>query len=179
MSDPTSSPTSGPTSGSSRPGRTQDTAASGRPPSGVAPGRGPGGAPQGPVGRTRGVAGLGGALAISVVATVVIALLNGLLAVAAGLLAVTGVAAWLVGQALRAGDGTAAGGGPLATPAGRTGAAVALAIVVVIAGALGSWLLSLPQGGVLGPLDYLGQAFGLLLPAMAAIAAASAWLGTR
>ncbi len=162
MSNPTSSPTSGPTSGASgfRPGRANDDRVR-----------------RGTTARRRGLAGIWGAALIAVIAAAAIALLGGLLAITAGLVAVPGVAAYLVGQALRASDGP--GSSAPGAPTSRTAAAIGLAIAVVLVGVLGSWLLSLPQGGVLGPLDYLGQTLGLLVPVMIAIAAVAAWLGSR
>jgi len=74
-----------------------------------------------------------------------------------------------------------AGAGVLGSSRGR-GIALAMAVAVgsVLAGALGTWLVSVTaQGGTLGPLDYLAATMGILLPIQILAAAGAAWLGSR
>jgi hypothetical protein len=61
----------------------------------------------------------------------------------------------------------------------RTVVRVAIAIVLggVVAGFLGLWLFARSEGGVLGPLAYLSETFGLLVPGVALIALVTAWWG--
>jgi hypothetical protein len=56
-------------------------------------------------------------------------------------------------------------------------AAVALALGSVVLGDLGLWLFAQSEGGVLGPFDYLWTTFGLFVPGVAFVAAATAWWG--
>jgi hypothetical protein len=54
--------------------------------------------------------------------------------------------------------------------------AIATAVGAVLLGAAGTWLVARSEGGVLDPIDYLWQTFGLLVPAQALVAAiAAAW----
>lgn len=97
-----------------------------------------------------------------------IVVLGGLLAVSAGLVAVAALIGWLTGAALRP------------TAAGRRAAlAVALAVGAVGLGQLGLWGFAWLEGGRLGPLDYLAQTFGVLVPAEVAAAALVAWASAR
>lgn len=70
----------------------------------------------------------------------------------------------------------AVGGGASLVPATRRLLAVGLALGAVV-GAVGlNWALS---GMYLGPLDYLAQVYGLLVPAQLVLAAAGATAGAR
>ena len=89
---------------------------------------------------------------------VAITILGGVLALSGGLLVVAGVIGWAVTAALRI------GAGPHVAPGLRLRLAVSLAIASVALGQLGLWVYALSEGGVLGPLDYLGQTFGVLVP---------------
>ena len=109
---------------------------------------------------------------IAALGAATIVVLNGLLTVTTGLLAVAAVTGYLVGQVLRTVGSSTQG-------TGRVGLAVGLVVAAVLAGALGTWLLSIPQGGVLGPVDYLGEAMGLLLPGQLLVGGVAAWLGSR
>jgi hypothetical protein len=103
---------------------------------------------------------LGGALAITI--------LGGLLEVGIGLLAVAAVVGWLVGTAFQSGS----------VEARRTTAvrAVAIAVGSVVLGQIGLWLLGRVEGGVLDPLTYLAEVFGLLVPGqLTAAAVAASW----
>jgi hypothetical protein len=118
----------------------------------------------------RGVAfGLVAAVAGSV-ATVI---LGGALAVSAGLLVVAAACGWAIGLAVRVGAAGALAAGS------RAAVAVALAGLAVALGQLGLWLYARTEGGVLGPVDYLGQTFGLLVPAQVLLALAAAWRAAR
>jgi hypothetical protein len=57
--------------------------------------------------------------------------------------------------------------------------AVGLALVAVVLGQLGLWLYARTEGGVLGPFEYLGETFGLLVPLELAAASIAAWLTGR
>ena len=58
-------------------------------------------------------------------------------------------------------------------------AAIVLALGGVALGQAGVWLLGREEGGVLGLTDYLGEVFGILVPAQFAVAAVAAWLASR
>jgi hypothetical protein len=139
-----------------------------------------------PASRAGDPASLRAALAIAGGGALAVLVLNVVFAVSAGLLAVAAVVGYLTGASLRPGIGPAVGGAvggatdPGRTRRGsRTGLAVGLAVASIAVGAAGTWLASLAQGGVLGPVDYLAEAMGLLLPLQLAIAAAVAWLASR
>jgi len=119
---------------------------------------------------TRGVAYAAGAGLAGAVATTV---LGGVLAVSAGLLVVAASTGWAVATGLRA------GAGPHLAPARRIRLALVLTTVGVILGEIGLWLYARSEGGVLGPLDYLAETFGLLVPLQAGIGWISAWASAR
>ena len=80
---------------------------------------------------------------------------------------------WAIAIAVRAG---AAG-----TVTGRRLVSIAtvLAAIGVLGGQIGLWLFARYEGGVLGPVDYLVETFGLLVPLELAFAVAAAWLASR
>lgn len=86
---------------------------------------------------------------------------------------VASVIGWAVAAALRGGAGS--------HPSPGTGLrwAIGLAVLSIAFGQLGLWVYALTEGGVLGPLDYLAQAFGWLVPLELLIAALVAWLTAR
>jgi hypothetical protein len=99
----------------------------------------------------RGVAvGLAGAIAII--------LLGGPLSVTTGLIAAAGATGWFVGAVMRPGKGRA----------------VAVALGSVALGLAGIWVFAGFEGGVLGPLDYLAEVQGLLVPIELIVAGALA-----
>jgi hypothetical protein len=50
-----------------------------------------------------------------------------------------------------------------------------IALAGVALGQVGIWLIARSEGGTLGLLDYLAEAFGLLVPAELLLAAVIAW----
>lgn len=118
----------------------------------------------------RGIAFALGAALAGAVATIV---LGGVLAVSAGLLVVAGAAGWGVAVGLRA------GAGPQLTPARRLQLAFVLVAAAVALGQIGLWLYARSEGGVLGPLDYLAETFGLLGPLQLVVAWVAAWATAR
>lgn len=111
------------------------------------------------------LAGVAGAAAITI--------LGGVLAISAGLLAVAAATGWAVALGLRIGAG-----GRLSA-ARRVRLAVGLALLAVVLGQVGLWVYARTEGGVLGPLDYLGETFGPLVPLELAGASITAWLTAR
>jgi hypothetical protein len=111
------------------------------------------------------LAAAGGAAAIT--------FLGGLMAVSAGLLVVAAATGWAVALGLRI------GAGERLSAARRVRFAVGLALLAVVLGQLGLWLYARTEGGVLGPLDYLGETFGPLVPLELAGASIAAWLTAR
>jgi len=99
--------------------------------------------------------------------------LGGVLAVSAGLLIVAAATGWAVALGLRVGAGDA-----LAARR-RVRLAVWVAALAVVIGQLGLWLYGRTEGGVLGPLDYLAETFGVLVPLELVAASIAAWLTAR
>ena len=110
--------------------------------------------------------GRGAALAVAALGAVVVIVVYGILATTIGLLAIAGGTGFLAGLALR---GTH----------GAPGRAVLIAVGAMLVGILGSWVVSLAEGGVTGPIDYIGQTLGPLVLIVPSVAAAAAWLGSR
>ena len=116
-------------------------------------------------------------LALAVVAAgiggIAIVLLGGILTLTAGLVVVAAATGWAVGAGLRFGAG-----GRLRQ---RRRVVVALVIAVgsIAAGQLGLWQYARSEGGVLAPLDYLGEVYGPLVPLQFVAAAVAAWLAAR
>ena len=107
---------------------------------------------------------------VAVVATVV---LGGVLAFSSGLLVVAAVTGRAIGLALQL------GGRDAVPPRTRLALAVGLSIVAVVLGQLGLWWYAGIEGGVLGPVDYLGETFGVLVPLQFALALGFAWWAAR
>lgn len=102
----------------------------------------------------------------SLVTTVVLVLLGGVLGLTTGLVFVAGVGGAITGLLLA--------GSPRPRPRLRV-VAVGLAVAAVLVGAVGGWLIAVGQGGTLALGDYLWALTGLLVPVeivMAALAAA-------
>jgi hypothetical protein len=144
-----------------------------RPPGERYAGRGPGDTqpePEPSIGPVRGIVFAGG---VGLVGSVLSIVLFAVASVSAGLLVVAAVTGLFVGQALRAGAGNT-----LPTGLRRT-LAVSTAIESVLAAQVGIWLYARAEGGALGLIDYLGQAFGPLVPLQIAVAAIVAWWSAR
>jgi hypothetical protein len=106
-----------------------------------------------------------GGFGVAGVGVLVIAVL-GLVELSLGLVALAGGIGWAVGEAVRWGAGTA--------HEGRTERSVlsgTLAAMGVVVGLLGVWGWARVEGGVLDPIAYLGERYGLLAPAMVAVGA--------
>lgn len=117
--------------------------------------------------------GLAFAIVAAVTGAAAMTVLGGVMAVSAGLLVVAGVTGWAVSVGLRAGAG-----GQLASGR-RVRLALGLALLSIALGQLGLWLYAMTEGGVLGPLDYLAQTFGLLVPLELVAAWIVAWAIAR
>jgi hypothetical protein len=115
--------------------------------------------------------GIAFALLAAMVGGIAIAVAGGRLTITAGLLVVAAVLGWIVAVALAIGLGTNRSMGRRA----RRVTAAAIAVLGVALGQLGLWLIAREEGGVLAPIDYLADVFGLLVPAEFALAAAVAW----
>lgn len=113
-----------------------------------------------------------GAIAALVGAALVV-VFGGALAVSAGLLVVASAVGYSVGLA------TVIGAGDTLPPPRRSWIAGGLAGLGVLLGQIGLWLFARAEGGVLGPVDYLGQTFGVLVPVEVLLAAAVAWWRAR
>jgi hypothetical protein len=99
--------------------------------------------------------------------------LGGILAVSSGLIVAAAATGWAVGVALKT------GGGDRLSTGRRVRAAIGLALVAVAVGQLGLWLYARSEGGVLGPLDYLPEVFGFLVPIEFLAAWIAAWVTAR
>ena len=100
--------------------------------------------------------------------------LVGLLDLGAGLVAVATFIGWVVALAL-------VWSGRDAIPRARTrmGIAAALGAWSIVAAILADWVYALIQGGVLGPLDYVAQRYGIVALLCVAAAAGVAALRAR
>ncbi|HSO29770.1 MAG TPA: hypothetical protein VLS28_07685, partial [Candidatus Sulfomarinibacteraceae bacterium] len=121
------------------------------------------------------------ALAPAIVAALLTAaafvLVGGVLAERRGLLAIAGLGGAVIGlltaRAAVSADGIAP---PALSRGGTTKAAIALAMLAVLAGALGTWAYGRLEGGVMDPLAYLWEVLGPFVPVEAALAGiAAAW----
>jgi hypothetical protein len=113
-----------------------------------------------------------GAIAALVGAALVV-LFGGALAVSAGLLVVASAVGYAVGLA------TMVGAADTLSPRRRPWIAGALAALGMLLGQVGLWLFARAEGGVLAPIDYLGQTFGVLVPLEVLLAAVVAWWRAR
>ena len=166
VSDPSDTPTSPP-----RPGPMPGERRLDRPPSDRYRATEPSVEASAPAGST-GRAAIGG-LVVALLGAIATVILGGVLTVSAGLLVVAAAAGWAIGTATRLG-----GGRP--TPAGtRAAIAIGAAGVGVILGQLGLWWYAGLEGGVLGPVDYLAQTFGVLVPLQSALTLGLAWWTAR
>lgn len=106
---------------------------------------------------------------VAIVGAVAITLAGGFLAMTAGLLVIAAAIGWAVGAGLKPGVALAR----------RRWMAATLAIVSVLLGQVGLWLVARQEGGTLGFVAYLAEVFGLLVPAQLALAALVAWWQAR
>lgn len=113
------------------------------------------------------------AAVLSLIGAGAIVLLGGVLSQTTGLLAVAGIGGIAVGRAVR-GEATDDPGRSM-----RTAVALILALDMVALGNLGTWAFALSEGGVLGPIEYLLETFGPLVPAEIAVGSIAAWLASR
>ena len=111
------------------------------------------------------VAGLLGAAGITI--------LGGVFAISAGLVVVAVATGWAVAIALRTGAGSQLGGGR------RVRLALIFAVAAIALGQVGLWVYGRSEGGVLAPVDYLWEVFGVLVPIQFVAAAVAAWLAAR
>ncbi len=117
--------------------------------------------------------GIAFAVVVAILGGAVIVLLGGALAVSAGLLVVAVTLGYAVALAV------ATGARDTLAPPARPWIAVVLAGLGVVLGQVGLWLFARSEGGVLAPLDYLGQTFGALVPLELVLGAVTAWWRAR
>ena len=117
--------------------------------------------------------GVAVATVVVILGAVAIVLLGGVLTITTGLLVVAGATGWGIAAALRI------GAGEHLSSRRRVALAVALGAGAVALGQLGLWQYARTEGGVLPPLEYLGEVFGLLVPLEFAAAVVVAWLVAR
>ena len=110
---------------------------------------------------------------VAILGAIVITIGGGIFAITAGLVVIAAAIGW-AGAVVPA---LGADGGGRATR-GRW-PAIALGVAGVALGQIGLWLLARQEGGTLGPLDYLGETFGFLVPLQLVAAVAAAWWWTR
>jgi len=113
------------------------------------------------------------AVLVAAIGAATIVVLGGILTVTAGLVVVAAGIGWGVALALRFGAGSHLAG------ARRAAIAVAITLVSVVVAQLGLWQYAQLEGGVLGPLDYLWEVFGLLVPIEILVAVGFAWIVAR
>ena len=113
------------------------------------------------------------AVVVAAVGAGAIVVLGGVLTMTAGLVVVAAVVGWGVALALRFGAGSR-----LAGPR-RAALAVVITLIAVLAAQLGLWQYAQLEGGVLGPLDYLWEVFGVLVPIEIVVAIGLAWVVAR
>jgi hypothetical protein len=113
------------------------------------------------------------ATAVAIAGAVAIVVLGGVLTLTEVLLIVAGFTGLGVGLALRWGAAEHLAGRR------RVVIALGLALGAVALGQLGLWQYGRSEGGVLAPLDYLGQVYGPLVLVEFAAAGVIAWLAAR
>jgi hypothetical protein len=109
----------------------------------------------------------------AILGAVALVVLGGVLSQTSGLLIVAGATGWGAGAGLRF------GAGDRLAPSRRWATAVILSLAAVALAQLGLWQYARSEGGVLPPLDYLGEVFGPLVPLELATAGVVAWLMAR
>ena len=127
-------------------------------------------APNPAASRARGVAF---ALIASLAGAAAITILGGVLGVSAGLLVVAAATGWAVATGLRV------GAGGQYSRSDHLRLALTLTLGAVALGQAGLWVYARSEGGVLAPLDYLWEVFGVLVPLELMAAALVAWITVR
>jgi hypothetical protein len=93
-------------------------------------------------------------VAVGLVGIIAMTLLGGPLSITTGLIGAAGAIGWVVGAVMR----------PLRLPA------VIVAVASVALGLIGIWIFAGFEGGVLGPVEYLADVEGILVPVELAVA---------
>jgi hypothetical protein len=110
------------------------------------------------------LAPLAKALLAAVAGSVVLYVLGALLSSSVGLVFVAGLTGTAVGLLLARAAAPGGGAMPALTRRSATGLAIAVGIAAVVLAGLGTWLHALAEGGALGPIDYLQETFGAIVP---------------
>jgi hypothetical protein len=113
------------------------------------------------------------AAVVAVIGALITVLLGGVVSLSAGLLVVAAAVGYAIGLALAYGAGSS-----IDRPT-RPWVAVIVAALGFLLGQAGLWWYASTEGGVLGPMDYLWQTFGVLVPIQALLAVGSAYWGAR
>jgi hypothetical protein len=100
----------------------------------------------------------------AVAGTVVLYVLGALLSSSVGLVFVAGLTGTSVGLLLARAAAPGGGASPALTRGQATRLSVALAVAAVALAAVGTWLHAIGEGGALGPIDYLLETFGAIVP---------------
>jgi hypothetical protein len=103
----------------------------------------------------------------------ILTVLGGVFAFSAGLVALAGLLGWAIARGVRL------GGGPAVSASARSRLSAGFAALAVLGAQLGLWLFARSEGGVLGPLDYLGETFGVLIPIQLVVAVVVGWASAR
>lgn len=110
---------------------------------------------------------------VALLGAAAIFILEGLLGITTGLLAAMAVTGFVIGRSLRE-------AGAALTPSVATGLALFLVVDAVALGNVLAWVNAvIVEGGVLGPIDYLSETFGLLIVVELAIGMVAAWAAAR
>ena len=109
------------------------------------------GSPRSPVARAVLVSAL-----ISLLGASAMVLLAGVLGLTAGLLAAVALTGIAIGRTMR-------GAGPALRPSMQVIVGLVFVLDAVALGNIATWLYALAEGGVLGPIEYLSETFGLLV----------------
>jgi hypothetical protein len=113
---------------------------------------------------------------VSIAGAVLLTVVGTVLASTAGLLIVAGAMGAAVGLVLARAAVATEGASPV--PRRRVALmAVGLSIAAVAIAAVATWLYARSEGGALGLIDYLFEAFGPFVPAEAVFASVAAWWG--